>query len=235
MSETVRDAVFGNVGSIVAFRSSPDDAPILGKQFEPTFEPGDLVQMHNRNFIINMVINGEKADAFNARTLTLPIPQDDNTGRIIENTRRLYSRPRAEIEKEISDTILPPENLLPKKPANKPTGNKWEKGIKPVFDNKPAQNKKPSTGQDKPVPQYRQTDDEKDDRDKSSDSSSKPERRPRSRNNKAQKNNEGRTTLTGNTYKVPNPAKKLKDKAKKDDEKPANTEVVDSSILRIKH
>ncbi|MCA9342359.1 type IV secretion system DNA-binding domain-containing protein, partial [Candidatus Saccharibacteria bacterium] len=60
MSETVRNAVFGNVGTMISFRVSADDSPILSKQFEPQFEATDLLQMHNRNFIINMVINGEK-------------------------------------------------------------------------------------------------------------------------------------------------------------------------------
>lgn len=107
MTDTVRDAVFGNVGTMVSFRVSADDAPILAKQFEPQFEPGDLLQMHNRNFVINMVINGEKAPAFSARTLEIPPEQIDNSGRIIENTRRLYSRARAEVEEEINNRVLP--------------------------------------------------------------------------------------------------------------------------------
>jgi len=105
MTETVRDAVFGNVGTMISFRVSADDSPILAKQFEPQFEPQDLLQMHNRHFIINMVINGEKSPAFSATTLTLPPEQIDNTGRIIENTRRTYSRSRAEVELEIATAI----------------------------------------------------------------------------------------------------------------------------------
>ena len=105
MTDTVRDAVFGNVGSMISFRVSADDAPILSKQFEPQFEPGDLLQMHNRHFIINMVINGEKAPAFSATTLKLPPEQIDNTPQIIENSRRLYSRPRADVEAEINAII----------------------------------------------------------------------------------------------------------------------------------
>jgi len=128
MSETVRDAVFGNVGSMICFRVSADDAPILAKQFEPQFEPNDLLQMHNRNFVINMVIKGEKSPAFNATTLTLPTPQIDNTGKIIENTRRNYSRPRSEIEAEIAEAITPPENLK-RVPKNPP---KWPMGGEPV-------------------------------------------------------------------------------------------------------
>ncbi len=124
MSDTVRDAVFGNVGTMISFRVSADDAPILAKQFEPQFEPNDLLQMHNRHFIINMVINGEKSPAYSATTLTLPPPQIDNTGRIIENTRRLYSRSRVEVETEISDAIKPPQNLQQKAPQPN-TGKQW--------------------------------------------------------------------------------------------------------------
>ena len=113
MTETVRDAVFGNVGTMISFRVSADDAPMLAKQFEPQFEPQDLLQMHNRHFIINMVIKGEKAPAFSATTLTLPPEQIDNTGRIIENTRRHYSRTRADVEAEISEAIQVPQNLQP--------------------------------------------------------------------------------------------------------------------------
>ncbi len=113
MSETVRDAVFGNVGSMISFRVSADDAPMLGKQFEPQFEPGDLLQMHNRHFIINMVINGEKVPAFSATTLKLPPEQIDNSALIIEHSRRLYSRQRADVEAEINSLINMPATLQP--------------------------------------------------------------------------------------------------------------------------
>jgi hypothetical protein len=89
--------------------------------------------MHNRNFVINMVIDGEKAPAFNARTLTLPIPQTDNTGRIIENTRRLYSRSRSEVENEIADAIRP-VNTQQKPQVSHAHDIKWPIGIKPVYD-----------------------------------------------------------------------------------------------------
>lgn len=124
MNETVRDAVFGNVGTMISFRVSADDAPILSKQFEPQFEANDLLQMHNRHFIINMVIGGEKAPAFSATTLTLPLPQIDNTGHIIENTRRTYSRSRADVEQEISASIQPP-TVSQKVPQSQSQAKKW--------------------------------------------------------------------------------------------------------------
>ena len=110
MSETVRDAIFGNVGTMISFRVSADDAPILAKQFEPNFESIDLLQMHNRNFVINMVIGGEKTPAFSARSLELPPSQADNTPHIIEHSRRMYSKSREDVEREISDIIMPNRN-----------------------------------------------------------------------------------------------------------------------------
>ena len=105
MTDSVRDAVFGNVGTTISFRVSADDAPILAKQFEPTFEEQDLLQMNNRNFVISMIINGEKVPAFSATTLSIPQTPKDNFAAIIASSRQLYSRPRAEVEAEIKETI----------------------------------------------------------------------------------------------------------------------------------
>ena len=125
MSDTVRDAVFGNVGTMISFRVSADDAPILAKQFEPNFEAIDLLQMHNRNFVVNMVIGGEKTPAFSARTLELPPSQADNTPHIIEHSRRMYSRNREDVEKEIDAAIKPVRNQKkqPAKPQPQPANN----------------------------------------------------------------------------------------------------------------
>lgn len=105
MTDTVRDAVFGNVGTTISFRVSADDAPLLVKQFEPTFEAQDLLQMNNRNFVISMIINGEKVPAFSATTLSIPNTPQDNFEAIVSSSRMKYSRPRAEVEAEIKDTI----------------------------------------------------------------------------------------------------------------------------------
>ncbi len=105
MTESVRDAVFGNVGTTVSFRVSADDAPILAKQFEPTFEDQDLLNMHNRHFVISMIISGEKAPAFSATTLSIPQAPQDLTPQIIANSRVQYSRQRDEVEREIREAI----------------------------------------------------------------------------------------------------------------------------------
>lgn len=111
MQESVRDAVFGNVGSIISFRVSADDAPILAKQFEPQFEAQDLLAMHNRHFIISMIISGEKQTAFSATTLNLPEPRQDFSAQIVEWSRKNFSRLREEVEEEIQDTIKIPEQF----------------------------------------------------------------------------------------------------------------------------
>jgi hypothetical protein len=101
MGQPVRDAVFGNVGTIVTFRISPDDAPFLTKYFEPQFEAGDLIQQHNRHFVATMTIRGEKAAAFSAKTLNLPATAHDYTQEIIEITRSRYTQERAIVEERV--------------------------------------------------------------------------------------------------------------------------------------
>lgn len=105
MTDSVRDAVFGNVGTTISFRVAPEDSAALVKQFEPTFDESDLVQMNNRNFIISMIINGEKVPAFSATTLDLPKTPKDNFDQIVASSRELYSRPREIVEREIKETI----------------------------------------------------------------------------------------------------------------------------------
>ena len=105
MTESVRDAVFGNVGTTISFRVSADDAPVLAKQFEPIFEASDLLQLNNRHFVISMIVNGEKVPAFSATTLSLPETPADNLDKIIDWSRSHYARARAEVENEIRETI----------------------------------------------------------------------------------------------------------------------------------
>jgi hypothetical protein len=121
MSEAVRSAVFGNVGSIVCFRISPDDAPFLQKYFEPQFEAPDLIQQPSRYFITSMMINGEKAPAFSAKTLNLPSPPRDSTAQIIELTRQRYTSPRLEVVARIREaTGIGAEAPQQGQPAPKP-------------------------------------------------------------------------------------------------------------------
>lgn len=101
MEQPVRDAVFGNVGTIMSFRVSPDDAPFLQKYFEPQFEATDLINGHSRFFVISMMIDGEKAPAFSAKTLNLPQTPSDSSRQIVELTRQRYTNERPVVEAAI--------------------------------------------------------------------------------------------------------------------------------------
>jgi hypothetical protein len=103
MSLEVKDAVFGNVGSMIAFRMGADDARSMQRYFEPKFEEYDLVHMHNRHFVINMTIEGEKSPAFSAVSLDLPPNTTNETERIIQHSRETYALPRSSVEDYIRE------------------------------------------------------------------------------------------------------------------------------------
>lgn len=65
----IRDAVVGNVGTLVCFRVSADDAGYLAREFSPTFEPVDLVSLPNYNVCMRLMIDGEVSRPFSAATI----------------------------------------------------------------------------------------------------------------------------------------------------------------------
>ena len=100
----VRDAVFGNVGTMIIFRVGADDADFLEKEFEPEFMAQDLVNLPNYNVYLKLMIDGITSRPFSAITLP-PIKVDASLGvkdKIIEASRKNYTRPRQEVEDEIS-------------------------------------------------------------------------------------------------------------------------------------
>ena len=114
MTDTVRDAVFGNVGTMMSMRVSPEDAPVLAQQFAPQFEAQDILQMNNRHFVCTMMINGEKMPAFSGTTLRLPTAGQNYLDEIIANTRANYARKRTDIEQDIAGAIEVPLQLQSK-------------------------------------------------------------------------------------------------------------------------
>jgi hypothetical protein len=111
MPETVRDAVFGNVGSMITFRVSATDGSYLGKYFEPVFEAGDLVKLNNQHIFISMSIDGEKALPFSAKTLKMPEPEQDLSAEIVEYSRKHYASLRQEVEELIARRSQDEEQL----------------------------------------------------------------------------------------------------------------------------
>lgn len=106
MSQEVRDAVFGNVGSLVAFRMGADDARSMQRYFEPKFEEHDLVHMHNRYFVTSLTIEGEKTQAFSAISLNLPAFGQDETARIVANSRQCYASSRDFVDRYVYQRYL---------------------------------------------------------------------------------------------------------------------------------
>ena len=100
----VRDAVFGNVGTMIIFRVGADDADFLEKEFEPEFTAQDLVNLPNYHVYLKLMIDGVTSRPFSATTLP-PMKVDPTSGvkdKIIESSRNLYTRSRKEVEDEIS-------------------------------------------------------------------------------------------------------------------------------------
>ncbi len=101
---TVRDAVFGNVGTIVSFRVGAEDAEHLEKEFEPVFMMNDIVNLTKYNIYLKLMIDGVAGDAFSATTLP-PLDLTETIGNeetIIRVTRERYGRPKAEVEDRIA-------------------------------------------------------------------------------------------------------------------------------------
>lgn len=106
MTPEVKDAVFGNVGSMVAFRMGVDDARSMQRYFEPKFLEYDLVHMNNRHFVISMTIEGEKVPAFSAISLSLPPIVGDQTDAIIARSRAEYGSSRTVVENFVGERYL---------------------------------------------------------------------------------------------------------------------------------
>lgn len=138
MPLTVKDAVFGNVGSIIGFRMSADDGRVMSKYFEPKFEEHDLVHMHNRHFVLSMTIEGEKVQAFSATSLNLPPQSTDYTAQIIENSRQNFAYKKADIEKYVQDRYLSPEQLAEALKSNSKPSHYQVKKQHQVAKNPPA-------------------------------------------------------------------------------------------------
>ena len=104
-STAVRDAVFGNVGTMIVFRVGADDADFLEKEFDPEFTPGDIVNLPNYKAYLKLMIDGVTSRPFSAKTLPQMVRSGDKKveEEVIKSSRALYCRPKPEVEREIND------------------------------------------------------------------------------------------------------------------------------------
>ncbi|MFH1769048.1 MAG: DUF87 domain-containing protein [Parcubacteria group bacterium] len=101
LPENIRDSVFGNVGSIAAFRVGPEDGDYMKNIFAPEFEPQDLSNIDNFNVHVKLLVNGKTTKPFNIQTVKEANGDPQLFEKIKELSRMTYGRPRAEIEEEI--------------------------------------------------------------------------------------------------------------------------------------
>ncbi len=99
MSEEVRAAVFGNVGTMITFRVGAYDAEVLEKEFMPIFTAEDLVNLGAYQIYLKLMIDGVSSSPFSAATQT-PIPKPPISFKqdVIELSREAYATPRSDVE-----------------------------------------------------------------------------------------------------------------------------------------
>lgn len=115
MEEEVRDAVFGNVGTTVAFRVGPFDAEVLETIFSPQFTQTDLVNLGFAQIYLTLMIDGVGSPPFSATTLPpFEMPPQTFAADVITSSRALFGKPRNQVEENIktwteADTTAPPK------------------------------------------------------------------------------------------------------------------------------
>ena len=117
MEEEVRDAVFGNVGTMVTFRVGAFDAEVLEKEFAPQFTAEDLVNLGIYQVYLKLMIDGVGSQPFSATTLPpLERPAVSLRERVIESSRAIFAAPRSKVEEAIKlwhQPIVPAPILRP--------------------------------------------------------------------------------------------------------------------------
>ena len=101
LEENIKNAVFGNVGSMAVFRVGTEDATFLEPKFKPIFNAQDISKLDNYNAYMSMLVNGQPTKPFNIKTLA---PEEGNK-EIVDNLKQLsymkFGRDREEVETEI--------------------------------------------------------------------------------------------------------------------------------------
>ena len=103
MEEEVRDAVFGNVGTMIVFRVGPFDAEVLKVMFEPTFTPEDLIGLGIGQVYLTLMIDGVTSPPFSAQTIPpIEAPRISYRDDVVTHSRAMFGRPRVDVETVIN-------------------------------------------------------------------------------------------------------------------------------------
>lgn len=102
LEESVRQAVFGNVGTIAAFRVGAEDAETLGEEFAPVFSERDLVELSKYDYYLRLMIDGVASRPFSATGLPPVSGAEGQEETIVRASRERYGRPRAVVEEKMA-------------------------------------------------------------------------------------------------------------------------------------
>lgn len=69
INQEVRDAIFGNIGTVISFRIGLRDAELIEKEFYPKFTREDIINLPNYNVYLKLMIDGKKSKPFSAETI----------------------------------------------------------------------------------------------------------------------------------------------------------------------
>ena len=97
----IRDAVLGNVGTMVSFRIGVEDAEVLAKQFDPVFNQYDLVNIDRYHAYARLLVHNSVVRPFDIDTLPPTIGRRDRAALFKQFSRLKYGRDRAIVEAEI--------------------------------------------------------------------------------------------------------------------------------------
>ncbi|QQR65095.1 DUF87 domain-containing protein [Candidatus Kaiserbacteria bacterium] len=106
IDEKIRDAIFGNVGSMAVFRVGTEDATFLEKQFAPTFLTSDLMNIENRNAYVRILADGTPTQPFNIHTMKPNDPNPEYAKQLIEYSTLKYGTPRLQVDAVIRARYL---------------------------------------------------------------------------------------------------------------------------------
>ncbi|NCU41279.1 MAG: hypothetical protein EOM19_00975 [Candidatus Moranbacteria bacterium] len=136
IDEIVRDAIFGNAGTLISFRVGATDAEFLEKEFEPVFLQNDIINLPKYHIYLKLMIDGIAGDAFSAVTLA-PVEGQEHeevAEKVINFSREKYSFSRELVEENIRKWSGM-EGLLFEKKAL-PTSAQARVFTKPSFEEK---------------------------------------------------------------------------------------------------
>ncbi|PIY59400.1 hypothetical protein COY96_02025, partial [Candidatus Wolfebacteria bacterium CG_4_10_14_0_8_um_filter_37_11] len=136
-STVVRDAIFGNVGTMIIFRVGATDADFLEKELSPEFTIEDVVNLPNRQIYLKLMVDGVTSRPFSANTLP-PLAvtaRDNNHEDVVEMSRKLYTKPKRDVEEEISrwSGLTTERPKIERKFGNKKSEGREIRGTKPAF------------------------------------------------------------------------------------------------------